>query len=140
MNYVILSILWISFCIIHSALITTTFTNFLKRKLGKLFRFYRLFYNFVGMITIIPAIIYSYKIHEAPFITWSGVLILVRYILDLTGLFVFILGFLKYNKSLLIGIQQLKEGSENNSEALCSTGILGLIRHRHFFNIMGKGY
>jgi hypothetical protein len=42
-NYIVLSLLWIAYCVVHSALISVTVTDFLKGVLGRQYRFYRLF-------------------------------------------------------------------------------------------------
>jgi uncharacterized membrane protein len=54
--YVVLG--WVLWCTLHSALISTTVTEFAKKKLGSSFRFYRLFYNVVSLVTLIPLVYY----------------------------------------------------------------------------------
>jgi hypothetical protein len=47
---------WVLWCTFHSTLISITVTEYMKRKLGDGFRFYRLFYNAASVATLIPLI------------------------------------------------------------------------------------
>ena len=62
-DYILLSLLWTVYCIVHSALISMTVTDFFKRALGDGYRFYRLFFNIFSLGTLVPLLIYS---HSAP--------------------------------------------------------------------------
>ena len=72
MEYFVLAILWITFCTLHSALISVTFTNYIKQKIGGSYRFYRLFYNIFSIITLIPVLLYAASIRQQPFFVWDG--------------------------------------------------------------------
>ena len=54
MTYLFLALAWTAYCALHSAMISETVTGFLKRRLGDSFRFYRLFFNAIALITLIP--------------------------------------------------------------------------------------
>ena len=54
MKYVVLIVLWIIWCAIHSWMTSLSFNHYLKSKLPKYYRFYRLFFNLVALITLIP--------------------------------------------------------------------------------------
>ncbi|MHC4844108.1 MAG: hypothetical protein ACYTEE_09940, partial [Planctomycetota bacterium] len=47
-EYMILSLLVIAWCILHSLMISVSVTGYLKNHLGPNFRFYRLFYNLIA--------------------------------------------------------------------------------------------
>jgi methanethiol S-methyltransferase len=127
------ALLWILWCALHSTLITTTVTDYLKRRLGERFRFYRLFYNSVSSVTLIPILYYSISIREAPVFRWEGPLAVVKYLLLLTSAYLFVAGARHYSLSQLFGIHQIKTGRVNRTlsgdDTLDTSGILGVIRH-----------
>ncbi len=133
MKYIILAILWISYCTLHSALITPKFTNFLKKKLCDSFKYYRLFYNLVALVLLIPVVFYTYSIRETPFFMWEGYLIPVRFMLLAVGLLLFYTGARQYDMSIFLGLKQIKESVNHNlinaTGKLNSNGILGVVRH-----------
>ena len=139
MEYLILAILWIAFCALHSGLISITFTNFIKQKIGNLYRFYRLFYNIFSIVTLIPVLIYSVSIRQQPFFTWDGYLLPVKDILFFIGVFCFIAGARHYSFGQFSGFAQIKEGINHNlinqTGKLSSRGILGVVRHPFYAGI-----
>jgi methanethiol S-methyltransferase len=132
-KYFILAALWIAFCVLHSALISVTFTNFLKRKLGGSYRFYRLFYNIISIATFFPIAIYTFLIREQPFFVWNGYLLPLKYLLLTVGILLFMSGFRHYSFSQLAGFSQIREGANqrlvSKTGELSSRGILGFVRH-----------
>jgi hypothetical protein len=64
-TYLFASLLWIVWCTLHSILIATPVTDYMKKKLGDQFRFHRLFYNTVALVTLIPLVYYSISIRQA---------------------------------------------------------------------------
>ena len=139
MEYLILAILWIAFCTLHSGLISITFTNFLKQKIGDSYRFYRLFYNIFSIVTLIPILIYTVSIRQQPFFAWTGYLLPVKDVLFFIGILCFIAGARHYSFSQFSGIAQIKEGANHNlineTGEFSSRGILGVVRHPFYAGI-----
>ena len=133
MKYVLLAIIWISYVALHSAMITPKFTNFLKRQLGDSYKFYRLFYNLVALVLLIPVVFYTYSIRQTPFFTWEGSLLPVRLLMLAIGLFFFYAGARQYDMSTFLGLKQIREDVNHNlinsTGRLNSSGILGVVRH-----------
>jgi protein-S-isoprenylcysteine O-methyltransferase Ste14 len=133
MEYILLVVLWITFCAMHSALISTTFTNILKQKVGNAYRFHRLFYNIFSIVTLIPVVLYTLSIKQQPFFVWDGYLLPLKYILMATGIIFFIMGAKRYSFSQFAGIRQIGKGIDqkliNKTGKLSSKGILGAVRH-----------
>ena len=133
MKFFILTILWISYCILHSAMITPKITNFLKKKLGDSFKYYRLLYNLVALVLLIPVVLYTYSIRQTPFFTWEGYLLPVRFLLLGAGLFLFYTGARQYDMSTFLGLKQINESVPHNlintTGQLNTSGILGFVRH-----------
>jgi protein-S-isoprenylcysteine O-methyltransferase Ste14 len=126
-------LLWILWCTLHSTLITTTVTDYIKRKLGKQFRFYRLFFNAVSLVTLIPVVVYSVSIQEAPVFRWEGHWVIAKYLLWVTSISLFVAGGRHYNLLQFLGIRQIKTGRTNHLlseyDTFDTSGILSAIRH-----------
>jgi methanethiol S-methyltransferase len=133
MEYFILAILWITFCVLHSGLISMTFTRFIQRKTDNFYRYHRLLYNIFSIVSLIPVAIYSLSLRQEPFFVWNGYLLPIKYLLIATGILFFVLGAKHYDASVFIGLTQIKEGTKhillNKSGKLSSSGILGVVRH-----------
>jgi protein-S-isoprenylcysteine O-methyltransferase Ste14 len=132
-RYLFATILWVLWCALHSTLVATKVTDYVRKKLGDWFRFYRLFYNTVSLVTLFPLVYYSNSIQQAPFFRWEGFLVIVRYLIVATSMFLFVTGARHYSMSQLLGIHQIKTGQENRAVSgygtLDTSGILGGIRH-----------
>ena len=131
--YLFIALLWILWCGLHSTLITKTVTDYAKNKLGYQYRFYRLIFNTISLITFIPLLYYSIS-HRGPLVFgWEGSLMIVKYFLLAMSIYLFIAGARHYSMSQFIGIHQIKTGqtdqtlSENNTFNI--SGILSVIRH-----------
>ena len=124
---------WVLWCTLHSALISTTVTNFAKKNLSGGFRFYRLFYSVVSLVTLIPLVYYSYMLREAPIFRWEGSLTIVQYVLILTSIYLFVAGGRHYSWARFWGISQIREGRADRSiadnNAFVVSGIHRIIRH-----------
>ena len=139
MEYLILAILWVAFCALHSALISITFTNFIKLKLGDSSRFYRLFYNLFSIATLIPVLIYSASVKQQPFFVWDGYLLPIKYSLLFVGILFFVMGSRNYSFAQFSGFAQIREDARHNlinkTGKLSARGILGVVRHPFYAGI-----
>lgn len=133
MKYLSAVLLWILWCALHSILIRKTVTDYMKQKLGDQYRFYRLFYNIVALVTLIPLMDYSISLKGVPFFRWEGRLVIVKYLLWMTSIYLFIAGGSHYNISQFLGIRQIKTGRTNRAlseyDTFDTSGILSVIRH-----------
>ena len=141
MNYFVLAIIWIIWCTVHSALISITLTNFLKRRLGSNFRFYRFFYNLVAITTLIPVGLYTYFMQSEPLFRWEGYWRICQFFLITAAVFLFVAGARHYNLLQTLGIHQIRKGSTHSvlteSGEVDTTGILGLSRHPWYAGVIG---
>jgi protein-S-isoprenylcysteine O-methyltransferase Ste14 len=132
-KYLFVAISWMLWCALHSTLVTTTVTKYMRKKLGDWFRFYRVLYDVMSLITLIPLVYYSSSIELAPFFRWEGYLVIVRYLMIVTSIFMFVTGARHYSMSQLFGIDQIKTRRVNRTVSgygsLDTSGILGGIRH-----------
>ncbi len=132
MRYLLLALAWTAYCALHSAMISETVTGFLKRRLGDSFRFYRLFFNSVAMLTLIPVLWYSHSLRQEAIFRWEGVWRVPQYILLACGILLFVAGGRHYSLKQFIGISQLRgtsSGGLATGGGIDSSGVLGLVRH-----------
>jgi protein-S-isoprenylcysteine O-methyltransferase Ste14 len=133
MPYLFAVLLWILWCTLHSTLVATTVTNYMRKKLGDRNRFYRVFYNTVSLVTLVPVVYYSSSIRQAPVFRWEGQLVIVKYLLLVTSIYLFIAGGRHYSLAQLLGIHQIKTGRTDRTlseyDRLDTSGILSMIRH-----------
>lgn len=132
-KYLILSALVTAWCFLHSAMISISVTEYLKRSLGSAFRFYRLFYNLVAVITLMPVVLFAYSVRTRPIFSWDGYLRIVQVVLLGTSGLLFFLGARHYDARQLLGIKQIQEETSHKaitaSGELDTSGVLGIIRH-----------
>jgi protein-S-isoprenylcysteine O-methyltransferase Ste14 len=130
-----LALLWIAYCVVHSALISITVTDFLKRALGDRYRFYRLFFNIFSVTTLVPLLMYSHSARwkTEPLFTWDGYGRVIQYCLTALGAVLAITGARHYNMFQFVGIQQILKGRSGGamteSGEFDSSGVLGIVRH-----------
>ncbi len=133
-DYILLSILWTGYCVVHSALISTTFIDFIKRTMGDKARYHRIFFNLFSIVTIIPLLIYSGspRWESEPLFAWEGNLRILQFVLIGVAAFLFLGAVSRYSMSRLMGIEQIRGKSGKGiteSGELDSSGVLGVVRH-----------
>lgn len=79
MTYGVLAVLWLLWCALHSGMIALRVTNALKDRLGDGYRYYRLVYNAVAIVTLIPLLIYSRSLDVPLLYEWTGTFSTVRF-------------------------------------------------------------
>ena len=133
-NYLMLSLLWIAYCALHSALISTTFTDFVKTTLGERSRYHRIFFNLFSVASIIPLLIYSRSatLRMEPLFAWEGTLRIIKYaLIGLAAILVLAVGS-RYSMSRFLGIEQIRGRAGRGMTGgggIDSSGILGVMRH-----------
>lgn len=118
-------------------MISETATGFLKRRLGARFRFYRLFFNGVAILTLIPVLWYASTLRQEPIFRWEGAWAAVRFAMVGCGILLVLAGGRHYSFGQFLGISQLREAAASGPGAgglaaggrIDSSGVLGLVRH-----------
>ena len=132
-DYIILAFLVTAWCVLHSAMISVSATEYFKRRLGTTYRYYRLLYNVIAVLTLTPVAVFAYSVRTPPFFSWDGYLMIVRIVLLGTAAFLFLLGGRHYDARQFLGLRQIQEGTSDKalteSGKLDTSGILGVIRH-----------
>ncbi len=71
-NYLVLALLVIAWCVLHSAMISISVTEYLDKWRGPLYRFYRLFFNVIAILTLVPVIMFASSVRTEPIFNWDG--------------------------------------------------------------------
>ena len=133
MEYLALIILWTIWCAIHSGMISLTVNRCLKNRSGSYYKYYRLFYNLVALITIVPVILYSLSIKSPVLFRWQGYMIIFQIALFIIVVALLISGGLKYDLLQFLGIKQIQSGESqatlSQSGDIDTSGILSFTRH-----------
>lgn len=141
MGYLLIASLWTAYCLLHSFLVSTSFTNLLTRLLRNYYAFYRIFFVSFSLALLIPLIRYTDQFDNNVIITYSPPWNIVRYILLLGSLSIFFWAFFfDYDSLSFFGIRQIlnfgMEKKINPSEDLKRNGLLGVIRHPMYFALI----
>ncbi len=132
-SYLMLAVLLIAWCALHSAMISIPVTEYLRRHLRERYRFYRLLFNVVAVLTLIPVALFAYSLRIQPIFSWDGYLRIGQLLLLGTALLLFYLGGRQYDAGSFLGIRQIRERDWSKaitlSGKLNTSGILGITRH-----------
>jgi len=132
-SYLLLCLAVVVWCALHSAMISVKVTQFLQTHAGSHYRFYRLVFNLIAIMSLVPVILYQRALQTEPFFDWDGYLRIVQVVFITLGIILFLLGAKKYDARRFFGFAQLKDTSSrqsmNASGELDTTGIHGLVRH-----------
>jgi methanethiol S-methyltransferase len=106
MNHLLLILLWLVYYTVHSVLASTSVKDFLKKKLKKSFRYYRLSYSILATITLILLLHFQYSF-ASPVLIKS---VLIKYVailfLVLPGISIMFISIKKYFM-LLSGVRSI---------------------------------
>ena len=131
--YIVLLLLWIGWCLLHSLLAARDITDRLKMRLGQWAPFHRIIYNAVAIVTLIPVVAYTLSIEGILIFGWQGAGRIFQGVLLAVSLFFLIGGAKVYDTSQFIGIRQIREEKTCNSISedcrLNTSGILSVVRH-----------
>ncbi len=134
MEYLILSSIWVGYCVLHSFLISIRFTNFLTRTLKNYYAFYRLFYILFSLVLLVWVIKYSAQLDNEIIITYVPPWSIIRQVLTWGALLMFFWAFFfNYDSLSFFGIRQIlnfgKVKQTNPSEEIKKNGLLSITRH-----------
>jgi len=134
MKYLIISLIWVGYCFLHSFLISIRFTNIITRLLKNYYAFYRLFYILISLVLLIWVIDYSSQIDNKIIISYGSPLSIIRYVLMYGSLLIFFWAFFfNYDSLSFFGIRQIlnfgKVQEIDPSAAIKKNGLLAIVRH-----------
>jgi protein-S-isoprenylcysteine O-methyltransferase Ste14 len=124
--------LWVSWCCLHSLLITLTVKHWVEAKGGAWLGLYRLGYVCFSLATLLPLLWYTGTLPQHQLVAPSGWLQGLQAILFLYGLILFVGGLRVYDLGAFLGTRQWREyqsGRKSPPPPFIQTGILRFVRH-----------
>ena len=127
-QHIILALLWIFFCALHSAFASLWWKGKMKKVLGSSFRFYRLWYTLFAFATLGAVLVFQISIPSPhlfatnTFSTGAGIL------LSGTGVVIMVICIRKYFMNLS-GLKSLYLNDEQAANELQVSGIHRYVRH-----------
>jgi protein-S-isoprenylcysteine O-methyltransferase Ste14 len=114
-------------------MISTAVTEYFKKRFGPRYRFYRLFFNLIAILTLVPVALFAHSIRTQAIFEWNGYMRLGQVIIFGIAVLLFFLGGRHYDIRRVLGIEQIRNGTSNmaitNTGELDTSGILGITRH-----------
>lgn len=132
MELVFLALGWGLFCVIHSALITNKAVRFFSARLGGKAGYYRLLYNVIAAILLVPLVWYEHTL-QGGMTPWFPDWWPLRLLFLLIATVFFITGGRQYDALSFLGIAQIRSGRTartlSSGSDLVTTGVLAWVRH-----------
>jgi len=117
----------------HSLWINPGVATYIKKRMGVGARYYRLLYNLFSLLSLLPLLVASLYDKGSVVFSWSGEMIVIRFLLLCLALYFFVAGANGYNMHYFLGLQQIRDGKDHlllgDGQSFSETGILGVIRH-----------
>jgi len=124
---------WIGWCAMHSILIDPLVVKYLKINMGNKAVYYRLMYNVLSLLTLLPLLIITWIDQGDIIFSWSGWAVSIRLLFFVGAMVCFLGGAKGYDLQNFLGLKQIREGRESlllgDDESFSEAGIFGLIRH-----------
>jgi len=121
-------------------MISLSVTDYLKQHANSYYRYYRLFFNFIALSTLIPLIWYKHNLQTNAFFDWDGLFRPLQIILIIIAIILFYLGAQKYDSRRFLGLSQLNENKSSigitESGGLDTSGILAIVRHPWYTGLL----
>jgi protein-S-isoprenylcysteine O-methyltransferase Ste14 len=128
----LLAFLWISWCILHSLLITGRINEWIRQKGGILQGTHRLFYILFSLISLIPVLWFQYSLPQQLLFSFAGPWRILQAILLLYAAVMFYGGKQVYDSDYFLGLTQWRSYRNNQQSPplrFSCQGILRYVRH-----------
>tara|TARA_B100000315_G_C14586223_1_gene593157 strand:+ start:2415 stop:3041 length:627 start_codon:yes stop_codon:yes gene_type:complete len=138
-DLVILGLCWAGYGAAHSVLAAPFVVNWIEQWWGAA-AYYRLIYNVVSIVGLIPILWFSTSIHVSPILSWAWPYTLIQYLCLVLGILFFILGMRVYDGREFFGIRQIAAYRAGFSDAfspvLTISGIHCVVRHPWYLALL----
>jgi protein-S-isoprenylcysteine O-methyltransferase Ste14 len=132
-QYILLIVLWIAWCALHSALVSRSLTGPLRKRFPDSSRYYRIVYNVVSLVTLLPVLLYTFYLRGPVLFSWQGPWRFLQIVMAVSALVFFVAGTRHYDLFQFLGLRQLKDEKAcsvlTDDCSLDTSGVLSLVRH-----------
>jgi len=133
MPYLLLILLWVAWCVFHSGLISLSVTEWLRKRVPGFFRYYRIIYNGVSLLSLLPVLYYAYLLRGTVIVNWAGPWRALQVLLLMAALYLFVAGARRYDLAQFLGLRQVHDEKAcsvlTDDCSLDTQGILSIVRH-----------
>jgi len=133
MKLVLLGLAWAAWGGLHSLLISPGWMRLVSSRFPGLCPWYRLGYNCLAVLTILPVYVFKLSLAGEPLLSWGGPFVPLRFLLLGAALWLFWVGARVYDLGVVGGLAQLRSrctyAGQPYAEELRVTGILARVRH-----------
>ena len=131
--YIYLAVWWIVFFAIHSLLASSYIKNFINRLNGLFKSYYRIIFNLVSTILLLPIAYQYFALPSELVFTTALPYQIAGSFLSLVGVYIVIDGFKNYRTDEFIGTFQIKNHHDFHPSKLSRSGWNGVVRHPLYF-------
>lgn len=128
-SYILLSLGWAAFYVLHSVLAATEVKNYLNVQLGRYQIYYRLLYNIFFGLFFLGLIVYQAYLPSQIIFVFPFILKIIAFFIFLLGLLILRYSFKNYQLSEFMGVEQLKKKQNIEYTQLVTTGLNAIVRH-----------
>jgi methanethiol S-methyltransferase len=132
-QYFLLGLGWLGWCVLHSLLITTSVTHFLKQLPENVSRYSRLGYNIIAISTLLLLVLYTQSLPQERVFAWQDGWVVLQLCLLGASFVILYSGARHYDMGYFLGLKQI---SSRKSHVLLTEdanftrdGIFAFIRH-----------
>jgi methanethiol S-methyltransferase len=134
-DHILVSFLWILWCVIHSLLISETFMRYMRTLPLSIASWHRLLYVIVSVLTLLPVVWYQFSIPAITLWEWKWPWMIVQWIGILSATLLFVSAARVYDHSIFFGLWQLREQKLEPALGRGSfyrKGVLAYVRHPYY--------
>lgn len=125
---------WLGFFVLHSLLATSRFKAWVEQHLPSLFPRYRLAYNVIACVTILPALGIALLTDSPILWEWTGIAQIITWFVSLICLFSFMTTTRYYDMSVFLGLTPQQESHAGKPDETFSLSPLHrYVRHPWYF-------
>ena len=139
-DLLILGVCWIAYGAMHSILVTTPITTWVRQRWRAVSAYYRLTYNVLSVFALIPILLFSHSIHTTPILKWVWPYTCLQYLCWALGILLFILGMRHYDGKEFLGLKQISSYHKGlhtiENHTLSRGGIHRIIRHPWYLGLL----
>jgi protein-S-isoprenylcysteine O-methyltransferase Ste14 len=133
-NLIWLAFTWIGYGLIHSALASSSLKCWLRHSFPGGFRAYRLVYNSVATLLLIPPLWLLYRYPGTPLWEWPTAMLWIGNGLALAAIAGFLWSLRTYDSSEFLGLKQLRDTADTDTASLLRISWLHRwVRHPWYF-------
>jgi protein-S-isoprenylcysteine O-methyltransferase Ste14 len=125
-SHVILALLWLLYCFLHSLLADPGFKKSMKGMLGKNFRYYRLGYTIFAFAGLLLIVLYQWNMATVELFAGRYLMNMAGWILTIAGVFIMLICIKKYFLSLSGVLTLFQEAAPS---PLMTKGLHKYVRH-----------